>query len=666
MTSENKFKSIKELFNGEMAFEIPMYQRNYAWGENEIVQLINDVADCAKLEPSRSYYLGTLVVYPRLSEREMIYEVVDGQQRLTTLLIMLIALLKSNNDEQNECGNNIKHNRRLLRFAYRDGSTMAFDSIRNNPKRQAQPEENLAIRAAFKSMNDRVQDACNERGLQKETFIEYLLEHVKILMIDVPQDTDLNHYFEIMNSRGEQLEQHEIVKARLMQPLQNDQAAMALFNSLWKAAANMNKYVIMGIEPTIRELMFGGDLTGLDFPTFDELSTQMKARESGSGMRLEELLQGEGHSNPSKTTEDDQGAGAPVNAIVNFPNFLLIALRLFLQSKKDRYPELTDFKMALDDKRLLKCFQELIANFKERGAEPFVKDFIYALVRYRALFDAFVIHPDESGWKLERVTQKKETQKKNTYKVKTFEEDTKITQLLSLFHVSAPTQNYKYWLLAVLHFVNDHPDCTATDYVEYLERLAKAFALDRYLTEDPVEYETIIFEHEGRALNSISQMDKVKDEKLRAGTAIENFLFNLYDYILCYDKVVNEALKTWMEQDLNQRVKGSVGEQFVFTYRTSVEHFYPQNPVNNQFISQELLHCFGNLCLISRSSNSLFSNDMPVAKVANYRKTPNATASMKLLYMMSKTDQAKKWDEKMIEESHWEDLERFKSWLQEH
>ena len=322
--------------------------------------------------------------------------------------------------------------------------------------------------------------------------------------------------------------------------------------------------------------------------------------------------------------------------------------------------------MALDDKRLLTCFKDLMASFKEEGAEPFIKDFIYALIRYRALFDAFVIHTDESGWKLERVTQKKETQKKNTYKVKTFEEDTKITQLLSLFHVSAPTQNYKYWLLAVLHFVNDHPDCTATDYVEYLERLAKAFALDRYLTEAPVKYETIIFEQEGQAFNSISQMDKVKDEKLRAGTAIENFLFNLYDYILCYDKDVNVALKTWMERDLKQSVRGSIGEQFVFTYRTSVEHFYPQNPVNNQLIRPELLHCFGNLCLISRSSNSLFSNDMPVAKVANYRKTPNATASMKLLYMMSKTDHAKTWDEKMIEASHLEDLERLKNWLQVH
>lgn len=661
MITAQKFKSIKELFNGEMSFEIPMYQRNYAWGEREIVQLINDIADCTSLKLSRSYYLGTLVVYPRQSESKIIYEVVDGQQRLTTFLIMLIALTRpmaTQAAKKDLWFENIEKNRDLLRFTYREGSTLAFDSIRIDPERPAQPEENLAIRGAFNSMNKWVEKACVERELKKEAFMVYLLDHVKILLVDVPQDTDLNHYFEIMNSRGEQLEQHEIVKARLMEPLQNDQTAMALFNSLWKAAADMNKYVIMGIQPTIRELMFGSDLKSLNFPLFDELSTKIEVAENISGITLQELLQDKGSANLSKTVEDEQDADAPINAIVNFPNFLLISLRLFVQSKKDSYPELENFEMALDDKRLLDCFKRLMSCFKERRAETIVKDFVYALIRYRVLLDTFVIHPDESGWKLERVIQNIESKKKKAYKVKTFDEDTKITQLLSLFHVSAPTQNYKYWLLAVLNFVNKHPNCSATNFVGYLEGLAKAFALDRYLTDSPVDYETIIFEHEGRAINNIDEMEKVEEDKLRAGTAIENFLFNLYDYILCYDKIVNAELK--------QSVRGSIGEQFMFTYRSSVEHFYPQTPVNNQTIEPEFLHCFGNLCLISRSSNSLFSNDMPVAKVANYRKTQNAGASIKLLYMMSKTDKAKKWDSEMILHNHQEDLKRFKNWLQSH
>ena len=49
--------------------------------------------------------------------------------------------------------------------------------------------------------------------------MEYLFEKVVIVRFQVPKDTDLNHYFEIMNSRGEQLEKHEILKSRLMKEL---------------------------------------------------------------------------------------------------------------------------------------------------------------------------------------------------------------------------------------------------------------------------------------------------------------------------------------------------------------------------------------------------------------------------------------------------------------
>lgn len=46
-----------------------------------------------------------------------------------------------------------------------------------------------------------------------------------------------------MNSRGEQLEQHEIVKAQLMAPIKEDQSAMAAFNLIWEACSNMDRYV---------------------------------------------------------------------------------------------------------------------------------------------------------------------------------------------------------------------------------------------------------------------------------------------------------------------------------------------------------------------------------------------------------------------------------------
>ena len=67
-------------------YKIPIYQRNYAWEREEIRALINDVYDSMT---KSVYYIGTLVTYKR---DENIYEVIDGQQRLTTIYIILKAL----------------------------------------------------------------------------------------------------------------------------------------------------------------------------------------------------------------------------------------------------------------------------------------------------------------------------------------------------------------------------------------------------------------------------------------------------------------------------------------------------------------------------------------------------------------------------------------------
>ena len=67
-------------------YKIPIYQRNYAWGHDEIYALIKDVYDSLE---KPVYYIGTLVTYKR---DDNIYEVIDGQQRLTTIYIILKAL----------------------------------------------------------------------------------------------------------------------------------------------------------------------------------------------------------------------------------------------------------------------------------------------------------------------------------------------------------------------------------------------------------------------------------------------------------------------------------------------------------------------------------------------------------------------------------------------
>ena len=83
---EGKPQSIGKLFRS-YEFEIPEFQRPYSWGEDECDQLWNDLKEFFDSEEEK-YFLGSIVVYPK-QDNENILCVIDGQQRLTTLLILI-------------------------------------------------------------------------------------------------------------------------------------------------------------------------------------------------------------------------------------------------------------------------------------------------------------------------------------------------------------------------------------------------------------------------------------------------------------------------------------------------------------------------------------------------------------------------------------------------
>ena len=94
-TGEIKQLNVRQLLTDGNQYRIPLYQRNYDWGEKEAVQLIEDISDYASKAvngDTQNYYIGSLVVYERKNSGEAYFETIDGQQRLTTLTILLCAM----------------------------------------------------------------------------------------------------------------------------------------------------------------------------------------------------------------------------------------------------------------------------------------------------------------------------------------------------------------------------------------------------------------------------------------------------------------------------------------------------------------------------------------------------------------------------------------------
>lgn len=137
-----------------------------------------------------------------------------------------------------------------------------------------------------------------------------------------------------------------------------------------------------------------------------------------------------------------------------------------------------------------------------------------------------------------------------------------------------------------------------------------------------------------------TEIDKVK-LRYDNNPRVPVYIFNLVDYVL------------WKNRGIEKKSYPDVKfDEFMFAYRRSIEHWYPQNPdesENKKKMANELLHSFGNLCLIVPSQNSQFGNLSPGAKLDNW-KYHFPTQSLKLQMMASITKRIGSWEQKDIKE----------------
>ncbi|MCL2184376.1 MAG: DUF262 domain-containing HNH endonuclease family protein [Treponema sp.] len=600
---EPLYLSIKELFTSDL-YEIPIYQRNYAWDEKEIIQLLQDIIDCCaeekKTKIKKEYYLGNLIIY----KNNEIFETIDGQQRLTTLTILLNLI-------KNKYPNiDLSWYKKLnLRFDCRIRSTNTLNYLYNCDNLEDK-ECNAEIKQGYQIIKRNISNLLKKQGLVIAEFCSYLFERVFILRIFVPYDTDKNQYFEIMNSRGEQLEKSEILKAQMLKIL--DENEIYTFNLIWESCSNMEKYVQYGFNKNDqRELIFDQNWDNFICKEFSDINKilQNTKKELETDESIKDILSSPVNhyqilydANKKQTFE----TGSRYSSIINFSNFLLHVLRI--QTKED---------IPLDDKRLLDIFKKYLDD--DTAKHNFVRQFGYSLLKCKFLYDKYIIKRDygRDHWSLHRLKY----ENKNESYVNTFNENEndnkginrEILMLLAMFHVTTPSLVYKHWLNGALKYIYYEEKIEAEKYKKYLENLAKAFLFDRFLAKDEIDYYPIIYQN-----NGVPKENPITDEsKLNYESNVENFVFNYLDYLLWQDyKNEKKYFKIEGKDFVDPRI-----ENFEFTFRSSVEHYYPQHPYPNPDDKMEdeyWLHDFGNLCLISSSKNSRLSNYMPNTKKDYY------------------------------------------------
>ena len=219
--------SVNRLLN-EDTYAIPLYQRNFAWTYEEIEQLLNDVADAFQ-ENRDNYYIGTLVV----NKENDLFKIIDGQQRTTALNLIALALKHEFGFDRLKAVN--------LTFPARKKSNENIQKLFTKQKISEDDENELT--RGYGHAKDALKKVLEERQLDSQSFVDYLFDDVIIFRSILPKDLDLNLYFERFNSRGEQLEAHEILKAQMMAKFGTDQEMAQKFARIWDACAEFDKPV---------------------------------------------------------------------------------------------------------------------------------------------------------------------------------------------------------------------------------------------------------------------------------------------------------------------------------------------------------------------------------------------------------------------------------------
>lgn len=588
MIQELRILDKETLFDTEAHYVIPRYQRAYAWEDKEIVQLIDDINDS-----TGDYYIGSLVVAKvkgKVKGKVETYEVVDGQQRLTTLYLLLHYLV-SYGGLEGEVGKTLSFDCRPnsnYTLTHIQGLLLDRNSLADNEDRLEQ-----SIMNGLKVID---QKFTTGDAIDVADFIDRL-KSVILYRIEVPEHTDLNRYFEIMNTRGEQLEQHDILKAQLMGYLSN-RCEQEFFARVWDACSDMTGYVQMHFAKEEREKIFGSGWNNEPSDDWNDYKVCL-AMEQGEDHKVSimSIIEPSFEVEVSDGKLEDDKTKIRFESIIGFPHFLLHVLRVFLSVESISMDEEKVLGRLLDDKRLLNDFNEVIFYGRMGGKRikdnkgKFARRFIMFLLRSRFLFDQFIIKRESIGddqdgrWSLKELCTSGAWSAKKPYYANTklrYENEWEKTyaprnkeclMIQSALRVSYISPKVMHWITELLVWLFNNNETERYKLTDEAERIAAEAVKENFL--DLGNYER--------------------------GVQTPHVVFNYLDYLL------------W--KDDKERY-----EDFVFEFRNSVEHWYPQHPSKGTFEAWDGIDTFGNLCIISRSVNSKFYNLSPESKMKSYKK----------------------------------------------
>lgn len=621
-------------------FRIPIYQRKYAWRETDIKLLLKDLK-----EATSNHFIGNIVVEEVDTE---VYDVIDGQQRLTTLY--LIGLIGKQEG--------------LFELSYevRENDKAFLYKLKHENKIDERVVEKLD--AEFHPDSQLVENI--KTIMQEFGEVEYFEKGVFAFTVLKPEEVDIAKYFEVMNSRGKQLEQHQVLKAKFLQCIEKKDHA--IYAKLWDYCSRMDVYIEDVIyqyekqeydkkskqsKPVISQQKLRQELLQFAMST-NKMNIQPFFSKANGTEREDFITIHKALDAPDKEELLHEGVNR-YRSFIKFEYFLLHVLQLHLAKE-----ETSDVNVELKDSKLIEQYENKLNFLKRVMADEMndeekveigniAKSFLHTLFRYRILYDYFFfkrfLSNDEpfiaklgdaaKGIDIDRYSSKRVIRQ--------------ILNLQLLFNFSGDFY-VQHWTQTVLRWIVNNLETYSLKefykkYVYFLEQFDRNI-MNLRLNDGDLQKCYLQYGVEAYSEPNSLNCDKLK-AYLHNGTGTQHYWFYRLDYILWRDfDWAGANTKSPFATDEKFKYIDIPGK-FRLSRLNSVEHIKPQNRKEEWKSADEecedcpnegenRVDCFGNLALISQHMNSALSDESEIKKSLIQKQLDRGTIeSLKMLIFYS-------------------------------
>lgn len=582
-----------------MEFSIPIYQRLFEWNPENVLQLLTDLQKAYSLNSAEDYYVGMLTSTVAENENQL----VDGQQRFTVMT--LIGCVLQSYESQWHDFLLYNHKTRLY-FESRKSDNIYLQHLIQQDFQFAGELVNVKMKAAVQAITEfmhRMPEA------ERSQYSLYVFQHLSFFIAELPQNyraQDLNKYFERMNSGGKNLEQHEILKVKILSKLDGD---ISLHMQLWNKIADVDTLLIRRRKDE-KEIDLKSRKTRALFISMDNIENELyvfnglrNVKSDSADDEFEIIHVSASTQKPKSDIHYNNGS----RCVLRFPNLLLQVLYYYLSKNKiEILQRIDDF---FNQNNLLETFQKYLPFEGENVDVNALRQFFDLLIHCRVIIDLCFVRTLEYGYSLDMACS---------------EEDPRLKELLmfeSFLYVSSSNYTNYRWFGWLMDFMD---------------------------SSTIIPQPNILFEHLRRKCDAANPL--LPYEKLYFGSEIRYWFWRL-DFYLWQHR--NELFSLDDEQEYLK-----VANNYVFTRSRSIEHIAPQQPKTESIIKWNeddvddvaLRNSFGNLAMISQSMNSALSNSSYEEKRAHvesyFKSVTGSIESLKLL--MVYRDYKDGWDKTSI------------------